>query len=152
MAVDEAWTAAGLVYAEAGTWNVFIECRSPVIGQAETVRVWVGAFGAPAAILRISSAGEVVDELGPRQGLSSKVTGAVVSRQGDTWTARVPIPARCIEKDGTVRIGLDRTDALGRRTSWPRPMLPWQREPGRVAIDTSAWGGLEGSLAGSGAK
>jgi hypothetical protein len=34
-----------------------------------------------------------------------------------------------------------RVDGRGRRSAWPRPMLPWQDEPGRAALDTRAWGG-----------
>ena len=68
-------------------------------------------------------------------------TYTTVSRQGGKWVANVPIPARCVEKDGTLRIAIERTDSRGRRTSWPRPMLPWDSEPGRVALDTKAWGG-----------
>ena len=139
---EEAWVAAALLYHDAtdgGGWKVFLECRSPAIGREEKVRVWLGAFGAPSAVLSVSSVGTIVNERGPRRG---SVGVATVSRQGDRWNAAVPLPESSIEKDGTLRIGLERIDALGRRTSWPRPMLPWQTEPGRVAIDTSAWAGL----------
>lgn len=154
--VEEGWTAAGMLYHDAseGSWNVFIECRSPALGTEETVRVWLGGFGAPASIIRVTSSGTVTDERAPRLGLSAKVEAATVSRQGDTWTARIPIPPRCIEQDGTLRIGLGRTDALGRGTSWPRPMLPWQVEPGRISVDTSAWSrlGSGGGLSSPAAK
>jgi len=33
-------------------------------------------------------------------------------------------------------------DSRGLRTSWPRPMMPDQPEPGRVIADLTAWGGL----------
>jgi hypothetical protein len=149
--IEEAWTGAGMLYLNASdnTWNLYIECRSPTIGAEETIRIWLGAFGAPSSVIRIFSSGAVTDELAPRHGLPASVKGATVSRQGDTWSARIPVPTRCIEQDGTLRLGLERTDAMGRGTSWPRPMLPWQAEPGRIAVDTSAWGRLGAELAGS---
>ena len=154
--VDDAWSAAGLLYldtlpqapadgAAADRWAIFLECRSPAIGREETIRVWLGAYGAPAAVLKIGSTGSVIDELATKQGLEPLVRGVSIIRQGDTWSARVPIPARCIEKDGTLRLGIERTDGRGRRSSWPRPLLPWQAEPGRIAVDTAAWGAAPGT-------
>lgn len=146
--MEEAWSAAGLVYLDAtqqnavgGGWMLYLEFRSPVIGREESARVWLGAFGAPSSVLKITSNGQIVDEAAPKFNLDVGVSEASVSRQGDVWTARVPIPSRCVEADGTLRIGFERMDGLGRRTSWPRAMLPWQTEPGRVAIDTRAWDG-----------
>lgn len=148
--MDEAWSAAGLVYLDAtqknavgGGWMLYLEFKSPVIGREESARVWLGAFGAPSSVLKIVSTGQVVDEAAPKFNLDVGVSGASVSRQGDVWTARVPIPSRCVESDGTLRIGIERMDGLGRRTSWPRAMMPWQTEPGRVALDTRAWDGGE---------
>ncbi|MBX3378361.1 MAG: hypothetical protein KF678_15310 [Phycisphaeraceae bacterium] len=146
--IEPEWDAAALLYREStsdGTaaWSVFIECRSPAIGEDEVVRIWLGPFGAPTAIINARSNGAVQDEVGQRRRGDGTVPGATISRVGDVWSARIPIHARCIESDGTIRIGLQRTDALTRRTSWPRPMLPWQNEPGRMSINTRAWGGLE---------
>ncbi len=147
--LEDAWAGGALLCRAAVNgdaagrqeWVAFVECRSPVFGQEEKIRLWVGAFGAPSAIINVGSDGSVKDEIAVRQGLGAGVAGLVVSRQGDTWTAHIPIPERCIERDGTIRIGLQRTDAIGRRSSWPRPMLPWQNEPGRITVNTSTWDG-----------
>lgn len=153
---DEAWSAAGLLYLDSSPapdgspgdrWTLFIECRSPAIGREETIRVWLGAYGAPSAVLKIGSSGSVMDEIAPKQGLEPTVRGGSITRQGDTWSARIPLPARCIEEGGTLRVGIERTDGRGRRTSWPRPMLPWQGEPGRIAVDTAAWSATPGGPA-----
>lgn len=157
---------AGLVFqrpsdgSEGGPgWWIYLECRvpetpappSPRSGRhqpaappppVETARIWLGPVGSPAAVLRISSDGVVVDERAVDQGLRGELTGATVTRQADRWVAQVPIPARCIEADGTLRLAVQRSDARGRRSAWPRPMLPWQVEPGRVAVNTSAWGSV----------
>jgi hypothetical protein len=157
--MEDNWTAAGRLYLDPARssepregWMLFIECRSPAIGTEETVRVWLGAFGAPASVIKIGSAGTAIDELGPKQGIEGPLRGTSITRQGDVWSARVPIPARCIEQDGTIRIGVERTDGLGRRTSWPRSMLPWQTEPGRIAVDTGAWGTVSAAEANKGGK
>lgn len=146
-AIEDQWSSAALLYFEPdpsggageGTWMVFIESRCPVIGQDEVVRVWLGAFGAPSAVINASSRGLVFDEMARRAGRPEDISGATVSRLGDTWTARIPVPKTSIAQNGLLRVGVQRTDAFGRRSAWPRPMLPWQNEPGRIAVDTRAW-------------
>lgn len=157
--VDPAWTTAALVHKSPSPgveatdgepsplWSIYVECRAPEgdrgAGEsAETVRVWLGPSGAPVSVLRVSSDGAVVDELAIDQGLTGPLAGARVERQPDRWTCRLPIPRGAIEPDGTLRIGFSRTDSRGLRTAWPRAMLPWQTEPGRGAVDTSAWRSL----------
>jgi len=165
------WVTAGLVYQQAAatttattadgaaptaapTWWIYVECREPdppadpdqqaAPANDEVVRVWLGAFGSPAAVLRITRSGMVVDERAADQGLGGSLSGASVSRQNGRWVAQVPIPAMAIEPGGTLRIGVERTDSRGRRSAWPRPMLPWQTEPGRAAINTAVWGSVGG--------
>lgn len=143
MTGDPAWQTAGLLYRaadEGDQWSLYIECRRPP-GQSgtETVRVWLGPLGAGSTVLRVSSDGVAVDEGAPDHGLDSPQR-AVLTQQEDKWIARVPIPPRCIEADRTLRIAVERTDSRGRRSAWPRPMLPWQAEPGRVWVDLKAWG------------
>lgn len=125
-------------------WALYIECGDPkgqqdqVLHQ-ETVRVWFGRTGAAKSILRIESGGVIVDELALDKGLEGSMRGARVVREAGRWIAFVPIPSHCIEFDGTLRVGMERIDHQAKRSSWPRPMFPWQTEPGRIAIDTKAW-------------
>ncbi len=152
MAGDPAWAGAALVHKTAAEgparWWVYLECRSPGMrpgdedasSPRESVRLWLGPLGHPSGVLRATSSGVVVDEVAVDQGLGGELKGARISRDKGKWIAQIPIPARCIEQDGTLRMALERLDANGRRSAWPRPMLPWQTEPGRVAVDTGAWG------------
>ncbi|MEM7622954.1 MAG: hypothetical protein AAF235_07090, partial [Planctomycetota bacterium] len=64
-------------------------------------------------------------------------------REPDRWTADIAIPDWAIEDDGTLILGITRTMQDGTRAAWPRPMLPWQREPGRIRIDLDAWNDLK---------
>jgi hypothetical protein len=151
------WAAAAILYREdapiasagdrpASTWVIYVECRLGP-GQAvdppppESVRIWLGPLGSPRAVLRIGAGGSVVDERAYQEGDARELRRASVSTDpaGRRWTARVPIPARCIEPDGTLRLAFERLDARGQRSTWPRPQLPWQTEPGRAMIDTTTW-------------
>jgi hypothetical protein len=100
--------------------------------------VWLGATGAPASVLRVRASGEVTDEAR----FEDRTAGAAVTRERDRWTAIVPIPAHAIDPDGVLRIALERLDGDGGRATWPRAVLPWREEPGRVAIDLTAWNEL----------
>jgi hypothetical protein len=136
-AAQAEWGASALLMRdEGGQWALLVECRTSDPAP-ETVRVWVGAFGASRTTLRVAGAGTVTED-----GSTGMDSGVVVRRGQDRWSARILIPASCIEDSGRLVLGLERTDALGRHTAWPRPMLPWQFEPGRAIIDTSGWGGL----------
>lgn len=146
------WQTAALIYrdqAEASDdpgagWSIYIECsRTPVdlapnqTSPPETLRVWLGARGDGATAIRISEDGSVLDESPTADGQLAELVE--VNSEPDRWTVRMPIPARAVGDDMRMRIGLERNDRFGRRTAWPRPMLPWQTEPGRAEIDLAAW-------------
>lgn len=130
-------------------WWVYVECKSPPgkdkrsPAADETVRVWIGPPGNPSSVLRISSRGNVVDEQSIVRVGEGLVRAARVTHEADRWVCEAPLPTGVVEQDGAIRIGVERTDALGRRSAWPRPMLPWQVEPGRIRADTRAWGTLD---------
>lgn len=140
------WAAAALLTKDPGAdaWRLYIECRTPVdffvtaSGADDLVRVFLGASNTPASILRIRASGEVTDEV-TAEDLSEI---AVVTRERDRWTAIVPVPSGAIDSDGALRIAIERLDAAGGRAAWPRALLPWQEEPGRVAIDLTKWNEL----------
>ncbi|HRQ74121.1 MAG TPA: hypothetical protein PLU35_13935, partial [Phycisphaerales bacterium] len=139
--------AAGGGTTGTGEWTLYVECMAKGGDDGpDAVRVWLGPYGAPKAVLRISSDGALVDELsawsgdGAGGGVAGSEGHVSVTRSRDRWTVAVPVPARCIEGGGRVRLAIERfTGEEGRRTAWPRRMLPWQAEPGRVVVDLSAW-------------
>jgi hypothetical protein len=159
MAPEPAFAAAAVLSARMETgsdgarWWLYIECKSPPnVGlngakespaADETVRVWLGAAGRAGAILRISSRGSVVDERALERGGEGPVAGATVTRREDRWVCQTPLPAGVVDEDGLLRIGIERTDARGHRSAWPRAMLPWQVEPGRLRVDLKTWGAVE---------
>jgi hypothetical protein len=130
-------------------WEVYIECATeggggntpapstttPVSDEMDAVVVYAGPANDPVAVLCVS-----------RNGMATDLTGKVVAedavavtREAGRWTARVRLPAKAIDKDGVLRLALSRTDARGVRWCWPRATPPWQAEPSRVPLDTTAW-------------
>jgi len=121
-------------------WSVYIEAEWPDGLSADeasddSARVWLGAFGRPAAVIRVWADGRTARE----RPVGSASVAASVLREEDRWIAVVPVPAEAIEPSGLLRVGLERIRPDARRSAWPRPMHPWQSEPGRLAIDTNAW-------------
>jgi len=124
------------------SWELFVECRLiPGVGslERESVRVYLGPRSQPARVMRIGINGEVEIEH-PHHEAGSPGERVSVARHAGGWSFRLPIPGYAIEPDGVLRLGVTRTDALGRRGAWPRAMLPWQADPARAIIDTRAWG------------
>jgi len=159
---EEDWATAALLHRpapdpaappsrlESRRWELVVECRLPSAIDPDTLKreavmLYFGSPGKPTAILRIDMTGGVRNvlpadlnlppELAPSPG-QTEVTRAV-----DRWSFRFNPPPGAVEHDGTLRLGIVRTDARGVRSAWPRPMLPWQAEPGRAALHTRAWGG-----------
>lgn len=126
-----------------GDVEVFVECRGAVsdtTASRDVVRLWIGPSGAPISVLRVDATGAVSDDA--RRADLVRTPGDVRvlrSSAGDRWSFRITLPPRCVEPDGTLRLAITRIDPAGRRSTWPRAMLPWQEEPGRVRIDTKAW-------------
>ncbi len=109
-------------------WEAYIECRT--IGAPEPedmVRLWFGPFGAPAGTI----------EARVRDGGAKSVR-----IMEDRWSALVPIPGGFLPPDGQLRVGFERVTGDGRRFSWPRPLMPAQKEPARAVVDLRSWGSL----------
>lgn len=117
-------------------WELFLQCAGPPSNN-EHVRIYLGPTGAPTHILRITPEGAMLDERSP-----VRSTPLVLASSAAGWSVTIPIPPTAISSSGEpLRIAIERTDAQGRRSAWPRAMLPWQRTPGRAAIDLSSWSG-----------
>ncbi len=146
-AARETWATAALLDARTisrgNTFELYVECRVPEgtdPGAHDVVRLYLGPTPAPRSILKIDAAGTMSEEA-RRTDLVPTPPPPRVQRDRDRWSFRVQIPREAIEPDGTLRLGLTRNDPLGKRQAWPRPMLPWQNDPGRVMLNTKAWSG-----------
>jgi hypothetical protein len=135
-------------------------------GEAtERVEVWFGEPGPMARAVIVHEDGRV--ERRPTSALLREELGGEepplpVTRTASGWSVRVPLPAGLPGTTGTpapsdaapdaaagtaaspqatrlLRMGLVRVDSAGRRSAWPRPMMPWQEQPGRALIDMAAW-------------
>lgn len=141
-----AFRTGALLYREpGGRWMLYVECASQrPESPSERVRVTLGAEGSSdEALVLLSPSGAVSAEAVQGGGKADFEPEAEVSTFPGGWSARLVIPERVIEARGSaLRLGIERIDALGRRSAWPRALLPWQGTCGRAAIDLSAWGGL----------
>ncbi len=156
-ALPEAWrTTARVYFAEpgegaargggpndSGEWLVYVDCRqgAGAVRVEDQVTLRFGTRGETSATISVGADGRAVDDRGRLvQGVR------VVTKDGSAgrpaaWSAWVPIPAS-VQAGRLVRVGMQRVDARGVRSAWPRPMMPWQIEPGRVALDLGQWLGL----------
>ncbi len=144
-----AWQTGALLYCDpAGTWMLFVQCSTPKNDSPEErLRLTLGSEGSTNDIvIEYSSTSEPVVEMGPGTVLSP-VEAFTPEAEIDTfpggWSVRLVVPDRVIESRGALmRLGIERRDALARRSAWPRAMLPWQGEGARAEIDLTTWGGL----------
>jgi len=122
-------------------WELYIECEAPGMDGAgesyesdDRVRVWLG----PGYILT-----------GPGAESRLRATSPPPWRAHDWgWSSVVEIPPGLIAKDGTIDLAVERIDGRGTRASWPRPMMPDQREPGRATVRLVPWDSFEDGGAG----
>ena len=141
---DADWTTAAILErmpGAAGEWTLYAECRRPrgSPNDADSIRVWLGPFGRPASVVRITRDGTVRDEVRSESGVA--LVGSIRVTD-DRWAFRVTLPVDAAGPDGTLMLGVERITTGGRRWSWPRAMTPWQVEPGRVRVDLRAWEGM----------
>lgn len=111
----------------------------PVEREADAVTVFFGPYGSRRVVLRVTSDGRLVSSLNPTGDERVRVLP-----QPDRWAAFIPVPTQATDpaNPDMLRLAIVRVDDRGVRSSWPRPMLPWQTEPGRLSADLSAWEGL----------
>jgi hypothetical protein len=117
------------------SWSLFVEC----VGVPDAiVRVYLGPSGSPHAVYRVTRSGEMQDELDRG---SAPVTIPSVASEA-RWSCQIPIADGSIEPDGVLLIAVTLESSRLGRVTFPRPMLPWQEAPGRIAIDTTTWDDL----------
>ena len=136
--VDVGWATAGLLQprpGRSGAWEVFVECRAAQNGE-DTVVLTLGPPAKPHGAVRVSRSGAVEGS-----GALAGVKGSV-REEMDRWTATLELPSGAMAQS-VVTIGLERVDARGHRSTWPRRVTPWQRQLPGGEIDLSSWGGLE---------
>ncbi len=105
------------------------------VSDGSRVRIWLGPVGAERQI-EIRRGGVVTGR--DAQGRSFMPT-CDIGRSPGTWSAAVTVPRESIESGGLLRIGIECFRADGGRCAFPRPMVPWQDSPGRVAVQTADW-------------
>lgn len=138
---------AGLVSARPGAsggleWTVFIRLEGVEEASRERVRLWIGPYGQSRGVVTLDGDGglDLHRFRAWGEGLGeARLVGAV--REGAGVRIELVLPDGAIDPDGMLHLGLERVDGRGNRWAWPRAMLPWQIEPGRRVIDTTAWMG-----------
>ncbi|QOJ00821.1 MAG: hypothetical protein HRU70_10080 [Phycisphaeraceae bacterium] len=102
-----------------------------------TLHVWLGRQGAPEEIWRFTP--DAATRLTPSQGQPDAIPPTRDPSGALTW--RVPVsPAAAVA--GLFPVAAVYTDHTAARFAFPRAMMPWDQEPGRVLIDPAAWGGV----------
>lgn len=131
----------------AGAWEAVVRCKPGVetVGDGtDVVRLWCGAFENARGVVRVSPAfGAEWVRAGAGAGeRGARLRGDVMKEAGGGWSAVVTLPVEALEDASTLIVGVEREQPAGVRAAYPRPMLPGQGEPGRIALDLSAWGGI----------
>jgi len=131
-------TTARLFRAGRDGWRVLVRCNLPQ-GRSraqDRVTLWFGPRASGPGIT-VRGDGTATDA---RTGEAlARVSTATL---GSGWSAIIDLPESAIEPGGLLRLGLTRDLPEGVRHAWPRRMLPWQTEPGRLAFDLSTWDGM----------
>lgn len=55
------------------------------------------------------------------------------------WYVEIVLPNSVMERDGLAQLGVVWTSSEGARASWPRPMLPMDKSPGRALLNLGSW-------------
>lgn len=107
-------------------WKLLIEARTTSDledRQDESVSVFIGPYGSPIATL-------VIDAKDPQ-----------TAHRSDRWSSIIELPAALqpILAEEWLTVGFIRIGPGGSKSSWPRPLLPGQSEPGRIRLDLRDW-------------
>ena len=134
LVTDDRRTTALLQQSTGGEdWEIYIECATPEPPEEDSddrVRVWLGPYG--------GSEGYLLAGPGAGARLDSGEAPAWRAHEWG-WSSVVEIPSALIGSSGTIDFAVERIDGAGVRSSWPRPMLPDQAEPGRATVRLTPW-------------
>ncbi len=146
---DAAHATAALLRRKASSdeWQIYAECLAPESERAsnagetvDTLRLYFGVRESPRAIMEIrADSSATLRSFTPDGQSDTRAIGATVREEPDRWIVFADVPSDAFEPDGTLVIGVERVDARGVRSVWPRPTLPWDDTPSRVAMDPSTW-------------
>lgn len=116
------------------SWQLYAECTSPdPSSENESLTIWVGPSRFPFAVWSISPAGRVTRIGGDKATIAAPVVQTRIL--DDRWVATIDLPPGVFDDDAQLQLGLERTDADGIHSAWPRRMVPGQPEPGRLIIE-----------------
>ncbi|HVZ94632.1 MAG TPA: hypothetical protein VG797_08985, partial [Phycisphaerales bacterium] len=101
------------------------------------VRVHLGPFGAPQAIITIRIDGKAGDEVNADAPVEARAWF-----ESDGWRALIDLPDTAIEHNRLI-LSIERFEQTGARSTWPRPSMPFQPDPARAIIDLTKWGSLD---------
>jgi hypothetical protein len=121
-------------------WVLYVECGLPdasprdAAKREELVVAVSGAGGE--ALLRAFADGQIVHSTGG-------TSRAPVAQDEEAWRIWIPVPPEIIGRGAWLRLGVLRTEVGGGRSSWPRPVFPWEERPSQAVFDLQAWSGVE---------
>ncbi|MDF1810070.1 MAG: hypothetical protein P1U42_10280 [Phycisphaerales bacterium] len=119
---------------QATGWELYFELASSNPQSTnETLNLWIGPFTNPLAVWKITPDGKVDFLQGSRPNIGLPIVRT--QTQNDRWIASITLPHGVFDQDMQLQLGIDRIDSESVHTSWPRRMIPGQREPGRFTID-----------------
>lgn len=123
-------------------WQLYMECAAPQPGRSgDALTVWIGPRGFPIAAWRITPDGLV--ETIASSGMGLVPQPSVETRiLEDRWVAQITLPDSVFDEHAELVLGIERTDADGVHSAWPRRMIPGQDEPGRLIIKPDQYDAL----------
>jgi hypothetical protein len=122
-------------------WQLYFELTSSNLQSPnESLTLWVGPYTNPFAVWTLRPNGQVEFLRGSR--LSIGLPMLTTRILDDRWVAMIDLPSGVFDEDQILQLGIERTDARGVHTAWPRRMIPDQPEPGRLTIEGNRFDGL----------
>ena len=123
-------------------WQLYMECAAPQPGRAgDALTVWIGSRGFPIAAWRITPDGLVETVASSGSGLVPQPSVETRILE-DRWVAQLTLPDSVFDEHAELVLGIERTDADGVHSAWPRRMIPGQAEPGRLIIEPDRYDAL----------
>ena len=115
-------------------WRLYLECAATdPTAPGDALTVWVGPRTFPTAAWRITPDALVETIAGTAYGIVPQPS--VETRiLPDRWVAQIDLPAAVFDESGQLMLGIERTDADGVHSAWPRRMIPGQPDPARLIV------------------